>query len=97
MRDFALFIIGAATLVQVIWLVWVTKMALDSHRDCKSIITADRVARSSRINSVTSKELSGPIARDQQGKPIRVAKERQLLKFEMRGGEYDSDPSSSRL
>ena len=97
LENFGLTVMILAIIAYVLWLVWVTKVILVTRRDYKSVMIADRLARSSRINSITSASLSGPIARDHQGRPIRVAKERQLLKFEMRGGENDSNPSSGRL
>lgn len=97
LENFGLTVMILAIIAYVLWLVWITKVILAARRDYKAIAIADRLARSSRINSITSTSLSGPIARNQQGQPIRVAKERQLLKFEMRGGENDSDSSGGRL
>jgi len=55
------------------------------------------ILETSRIAKITSRVSSGSIARDEAGQPLRVSKQRQLLKLEKKGGDDDSYAPSSGL
>lgn len=81
----------------LLWLGWATVMLLELRRNQRAMMTAMHIAESSRINSITSKASLGNTARDNDGRPIRIARERSVLKFTMKGGDNDNYHPNSRF
>lgn len=89
--------IAAITLVNLLlqlYIIWKLRII---RRDQLAAITQMNRAESLRINSIASIAAMGDIARDENGRPLRRAKESQILRFEIVGGDNDDNPSGSRF